>query len=338
MSPRNQPMNSNFRKITILFLFLFGLAGCVQPPVVGKSPAFARPGEQLLAAGVRSFTIGDYTAAMRSFKDALVVGRGVDDVGGMALAEVNMAETALAMGEMPQARGHLLEAQRLVEREGLEGFAPRLEMISASLAIREGRGDEAISILAPYLTNTNGVHGDNGFSDEYRLAALISRTELALAAADQQKARSWVKRYRQTLAGMTFPDIRYQARLCRFEARLAHWDGNPQDRDRFLRQAVKVYRESLARPGLAAVLTEWGRYLMAEENRDVARDRFDRAFFVRVEMRDRYGSEQVLTLLEALDAVNGVERLEETHRWRAVVSENHPKMWGGLIEKRNPVR
>lgn len=339
MLPRNQPMISNYRNVTFLLLFLLGVGGCVQPEVAPKSPAFARPGEQLLAAGVRSFTYGDYPSAMHFFKKALVVGRGVDDVSGIAQAEVNMAETALSMGEVKQAQNHLLEAQRLTEREGLEGFAPRLEMISASIAIREGRGDEALSILAPYLTNTNGVHDANGFSDEIRLAALISRTELAVSAADRKLVRYWTKQYRQALMGMGAIHPRFQARLFRFEARLAHWDGKLQERDEFLRQAVKIYRDELARPGLAAVLAEWGQYLEEEKDRDGARDRFDRALFVRVEMQDRYGSERVLALLEELDADNAQgQRLEETRRWRAVISKKHPAMWGGLIEKRNPIR
>jgi len=338
--PRSQLMNSNLQKISILLLVM-GLFGCVKPVEVVKSPVSVGPGEQLLAAGVQSFTIGDYTAAMQYFKGALAVGRGVDDDRGVVLAEVNMAETALGMGDLSQVRNHLLEAQRLVEQRGVEGFASRLEMISANLAIREGRGDVGISILAPYLTNTNGLHGNNDYSDEYRLAALISRTELAFTDDDEENDQYWVALYRQVFADSAISNISYKARLLRFEARLAHLAQKRMERDKFLAQAMKIYREGLTRPGLAALLVEWGRYLAEDEDRNGARDLFNRAFFVRVQMRDRYGCEQVLSLLEALDAADGEDvgpRLEETRRWRAVVNGNNPKMWGGLVEKRNPVR
>lgn len=336
---RNQPMNSNCAKNLIVFLVLMGLGGCVSPAAVEKSQVPAHPGQQLLAAGVRNFMVGDYSTAMQFFRKALIVGRGVDDIKGMALAEINMAETALGMGDIPQAREHLLEVQRMVEHDDLQGVSPRLEIISASISIREGRADEAIAELAPYLSDTNGAHDDYGCSEEIRLAALSSRAELAVVAADRQQARYWIKRYRQALDGMKSDEKRYQARLLRFEACLAHWDKNRRERDLILRRALEIYRADTARPGISALLVEWGRYLMDDADRVGARDRFDRAFFVRVEMRDRYGCQQILAMLEALDIGAGDEqRLVETRHWRQVVNNESPAKWDRLLGSRNPAR
>lgn len=333
-------MNSHYLKRTVWILLLLGIGGCVQALPAGKSAdsvLSSRPGEQLLAAGVRSFRSGDYAVAMRFFQEALVVGRGVDDGGGMARAEVNMADTALAMGTVVEARSHLLAARRLVERDGLATLAPHLEMIAASLAIREGRRDEAIAILTPYLAESSPVPATNGMA-EFRLAALINRIELA-SVGDRNQFQQWVSRYRQALAVSQAGQTDYSARLLRFEAQLAQWQGNREERDRLLRQALAIYRRSKGRPGIAAALAEWGRYLLADQAWDAARDRLDRAFFVRVDMQDRYGCEQVLTLLGALDqAVGDQQQLEETQRWQAVIRENQSRSWNRLLQMRNPAR
>ena len=332
-------MNSDYLKKTVWFLLLLVLFGCVQRPVARPktdSTSSSRPCDQLLTAGVQSFRSGDYTAAMRFFKEALVIGRGVDDGARMARAEVNMAETALAMGEYAAAHDSLLAARRLVEREGLATLVPYLEMIAASLAIREERRDDAIAILTPYLAASGSPAGTNNRM-EFRLAALVNRIKL-VADDDKAQYRQWVGRYRQVLAGaQPSPPSSYQARLLRFEAQLAHWDGNRKDRDRSLSRALAILRQMKERPGIAATLAEWGRYLMEDKEWSAARDRLDRAFFVRVAMRDSFGCEQVLTLLESLDLAAGdQQRLAETQRWRAVIRENQSRYWSGLLQMRTP--
>lgn len=337
MFPRNLPMNSDYLKKMIRLLLLLALVGCVQrlPAEQQVAPVGARPGAQLLAAGVRSFSSGDYATAMRFFNEALVIDRGVDDGDGMAHAEVNMAETALAMGDVVTAREHLLAAKRLVAREGLTPLAPHLEMIAASLAIREGRGDAALAILAPFLAEDGLVAGGNGRA-EFRLAALINRIQL-VSVDDQSGFRQWLDRYRQALAVSQPVQGHYQGRLLRFEAQLAHWQGKREERDRFLAQALTVYRQGESRPTIAATLAEWGRYLMEDRQWSAARDRLDRAFFVRVAMQDSYGCEQVLALLGRLDeAVGDRGYLAETQRRQAVIRENQPRFWSRLLQMRNP--
>lgn len=100
---------------------------------------------------------------------------------------------------------------------------------------------------------------------------------------------------------------------------------------------MALYRRDTARAGLAATLTEWGQRLMAAKRWQEGRDRLDRALFVRTEMEDRHGLDQVLDLLDQLDQASGDQnRATETRQWRTVIATNPPSTWRNLLQARQP--
>jgi len=335
---RNLPMSEVMTRKIVRPALFFGLllllaTACVQRQSVATDGA-GQPEEiarQLLASGCRSFQGGEYGDAMRFFREAMVIARGVDAGAVMALAAVNMAETSLALGDEDAAGQNLGQARRLVRREGLAELRPRLDLVAANLAVRAGRGGEAFALLAPYLSAASPQVGG-----ELRLAALVSRVQLAFAAEEGAAARQWLDRYRQAVAALAAGAPRHAAQLLRFEARLCYREGDQEGGDRRFAEAVAIYRAGAVRPGLAAGLAEWGRLLMAAKQWEAARDRLDRAFFVRVAMADRHGADETLALLEQLDRASGDRlRAAETRQWREVLHANSPLAWADLLPGRS---
>lgn len=155
------------------------LAACVSPPE--QRPAALAQGERFLEMGVQSFRVDDYVNAANHFTNALNHDQGLDHRPGMLHSRINLAETALAVGNTAAAERHLRAAAPLADEA-----AARLQLLQSSVVLRRGHPDVAVAVLDSLLAAPP--------QNAVGRSALANRTEAALLRGDDDAA-AWVERY-----------------------------------------------------------------------------------------------------------------------------------------------
>lgn len=302
------------RHLLLLALALL-LAACVSPPQ--QRPAALVQGERYLAMGVQSFRADDYAGAANHFTQALAHYQGLDHQEGMLHSRINLAETALAVGNAAAAERHLQAARLLAGGEG----NPRLQLLHSSAALRQGQHDAAVDMLTPLL---DGVPRRDAI---YR-SALANRVDAALAR-DEAGVAAWVERYAAALRGDDVPA--FTARLYRFQGELARRGGDYSGAEGLLQQALELYKAIPSRPGTAATLEAWGTLLMEQQRWAEAEDRLQRALHIRLWLLDRRDTAVGLQRLAAIsDATDRPQRAAAQRRWAEIVAGDGRLDWGAL--------
>jgi class 3 adenylate cyclase/tetratricopeptide (TPR) repeat protein len=142
---------------------------------------------------------------------ALSLYERLGDLSGQAHARNNIAMRLLLHGEWPQALRYFREAAERFEQVGDAANAANAAYNSADLLNRQGRGDEALTVLAPVV----------------RVARAVGDEELyALALREQGRAHARLSRYELaeqvlTEAGELFASLREPHEVCETDIAMA---------------------------------------------------------------------------------------------------------------------
>ena len=275
------------------------LAGCGSnkppPPEAVAAPLDA------LRLGMQSYDDAQYLAATQLFGKALVHYRSVDDSRGQVIALLNLTDVALVLGEHARASEHLAEAERVVQRDRVPGFAARLPLLQCQALAQAGDAAAARARCETVLA----------LEDIGPKVALSARLELAkLSLAD---GGDWAA-LRPPLAKAVADDERpnSQARLLRLDADAARRAGALDDAYAKLSAALAIYQAGLYRPGIAATHEELAVVARAQERDAVARDHYQRALTIRFWMSDRvHGAAALEGLMTLEESVGDLERADQ---------------------------
>lgn len=294
------------------------LGACVSAPE--QRPAALLQGERFLEMGVQSFRADDYANAATHFTRALDHYLGLDHQPGILHSRINLAETALAVGNGAAAERHLRAARPLAGA----AEADRLQLLHSSVALWQGRPDQAVELLAPLLERVppgTGLHR----------SALANRSAAALARNDADAA-AWVERYAAALHGVEGGAL--VGRLHRFRAELARRSGDAAAAAAALQQALAAYKAIPDRPGTAATLEQWAVLLMDGQHWDEAEDRLQRALHIRLWLLARRDTVVGLRRLAAVSEARGQpQRAAAQRRWAEIVAGAGPVDWAALQQE-----
>lgn len=303
---------------TLLACLLGMLAGCVSPPE--QRPEALLQGERYLTQGVLAYRTDNYPLAAAEFSHALTHYQGLDHRQGILLSRINLAETALAVGNYEAATRQVAAAQPLARSENDAGQQQRLELLRSSIALKQGHYATALELLTPLL--------EAELADaELKRGVLANRAALALGAGDVDAA-DWVARFGSAVRK---DESLFNARLQRFQSQLALRRGEPGEAETLLQAALDAYKAIPSRSGTAATLEEWGHQLAAQSRWDEAEDRLQRALRIRLWLLDRGSSAADLQIMAAINAAAGREdRAASLNRWAIIVAGNERVDWSAL--------
>jgi tetratricopeptide (TPR) repeat protein len=291
------------------------LGACVSPPE--QRPEAVLQGQRFLELGVQAYRGDDYANAATHFTKALAHYQGLDDRGGILRSRLNLAETALVVGNPAAAERHLDAAAALAQAEGEGDALRRVALLRSTLALKAGEYDGAAALLEPLLAG----------KDDVARTALANRVAVALARRDDDAA-AWVQRYAAAVRG---GDAALLARSLRFEAELSQRSGDLAGADRLLRQALDTYKVIPSRSGTAATLEQWAALLAAQQQWAAAEDRLQRALNIRLWLLDRSATAGDLRRLAAINEATGrQDRMAALARWADIVAGDGAVDWSAL--------
>jgi hypothetical protein len=291
---------SRLAAVALLALLLAGCGSNKPPP----PEAVAAPLDAL-RLGMQSYDDAQFVAATQLFGKALVHYRSVDDSRGQVIALLNLADVALVLGEHARALSHLEEAERIVERDALKGFAAQLPLLQCQAMAQAGDATGAKARCEAVLALPD-------LGPKFALSARLELAKLAMAA-DGASAETW-SALRPPLAKAVADDERpnSQARLLRLDADAARRAGAFDDAYAKLSAALAIYQAGLYRPGIAATHEELALVARAQERDAVARDHYQRALTIRFFMSDRvHGAAAIEGLMTLEESVGDLERAEK---------------------------
>ncbi|SEH08736.1 Tetratricopeptide repeat protein [Candidatus Venteria ishoeyi] len=324
------------RRLSYILLLSLLLTACISAPP--ETPPFALlKAEEQMSTGTWAFAENDYVTASTHFQHALADYSALDYVKGMVPAHLNLAETALALHSLKAAQKHLDVVADLIQRERLSDLLPRLNLLQATLAIRQQNYDKALALLETLLLEIEGQHH---CPSNLHLSAMSNRTLLAFMYTPQQAATQ-LRRFEFALLLCLNARPRpqhgtlaaFRGRLERFKAQLALQQHDVQSAHQALNKALLHYRRALYRPGLAATLTEWAKLLMQQQNWSEADNRLERAITIRLHMQDAKGTTQNLALwIQVKKMLKQKQAVKELEKWQALLQEKSDDVWLHLRE------
>ncbi len=304
------------------------LAGCVSAPE--SRPQAVLEGERQLQLGVGAYQRDEYQNAAVLFSKALALHQSLDDRAGILRSRLNLAETALAVGNYPATARQLALARQMLAEEGLNAFEGRITLLEAGLALKQRRLGEAEALLETLLPPFGQEELPLGEVGEEAMGAVAARVTLAFEREGDDPAR-WTLRYANCLGSERAQNALRVARLWRFQAELAHREGDWAQADRLLERALATYKQGAYRSGIAATLEQWASVRMSQEAWDEAERLLVRALAVRTWILDRWGAESVLGKLKAVNEGRGdPARAEALDRWLEVLKDRNFTQWDRL--------
>ena len=305
-----------------VWLAVLSLSACVSPPP--RRPAALVQGERFLTLGVAAYSADDYLNAASLFGRALEYYRGLDDRGHIVESRIDLAETALAVGNFTAADGQLQAARQIADSDGMAQAQQRLSLLQSTLAIRRGQYALAAQQLSPLLSSADT-------EADIRSSALANRTDIALHRADDPPA-PWLERFAAVVRDAHDPLL--EARLLRFQAELKERGGDDRAAATLLRRALGRYKSIPNRAGTAATLEQWGALLAAQRQWAAAADRLQRALDVRLWLLDRAATVADLRrMADVNEAAGHVARAAALRRWAGVVAGRGAVDWSGLRQE-----
>ncbi|MGE0081313.1 MAG: tetratricopeptide repeat protein [Thiohalomonadaceae bacterium] len=293
-----------------------------------------REAERQMRGGVQAFQDSDYAAATNLFARAHGLYRSIDSGEGMALAGINLAETALAMGSYARADSQIHAARALVATHGLEDrFGARLAVLEATAAHGLGDRERALARLADVLPAFDeDQRPDKVRADGATVAAVVLRTRMAFE--DGADAALWTRRLEHTLRRLSGDDVMGRARLLRFQGQLAQRAGDPDTARERLTHALALYRQRAHRAGTAATLYELGGLAADRGDWHAARDYFERALYIHTWILGRPGTADALASLARVHEASGdLARAEAAQRWSALLRQDNDVNWSALRDQ-----
>lgn len=298
---------------TVLAISLLA-TGCVSGPDEKQAEAI-ETANNTLSTGVSYYNNSKHELAISYFKNALRDFRSIDHQYGIASSCLNLSKTYLSIGNTDTAEAYLIHAQRIIKREKIKKFDNHLHIIESSIAIENKQLDRAKEILQPLLSNND--------NNDFTLAATQNRTRIAFAEStdiNMDDAKQWLDKFEQQIKSTRNPSR--QARLARFKAFLSK---DTSTQEKHLSTALNIYRKQTNRPGIAATLQEWGNVLIQHKKIEAAKDKLQRAIFIRQTLQDRKNS------LKILNSLTMISDDSKTQLWLKKLENNDFKQWAEFI-------
>lgn len=262
--------------------------GCVSSPNE-KQPEAIEAANNALSNGVSNYNKNKYELAISYFKKALRDFRSIDQQYGIASSCLNLSKSHLSMGNTETAEAYLKQAKRIIEHEDIKQLSDHLSIIESSIAIENNQLEKAEKTLSHLLNNES----NNAFT----LAAIQNRTRIAHAKKNKDEAIQWTNTFENKIKSNN--NQTHKARLARFKANLSD-DSNTKNK--YFNTALNIYRKQTNRPGIAATLQEWGDVLIQQKQLDDAKDKLQRALYIRQSLQDRKNSLNILNSLAQISS------------------------------------
>ena len=287
---------------------------CVSGPDE-KQPEAIEAANNALSSGVINYSKNKHELAITYFRNALRDFRSIDHQYGIASSCLNLSKTHLSIGNIEVADAYLKQAQHIIEQENIKQLSDHLRIIKSSIAIENNQLIQAKKILEPLLQKDN--------SNAFTLAAIQNRTRIAHAESSDKKsdAAQWTNTFEQKIKSSSGSQI-HQARLARFKANLS--DDN-ETQNKYLSEALNIYRAQANRPGIAATLQEWSVALVKQNQTETAKDKLQRALYIRQSLQDRKNSLAILNSLAEISS-DGM-----TRAWTEKLQSKHFKEWDEFV-------
>lgn len=283
--------------------------------------------EKLLAHGVSNYNKYNYKQAGIFFNNALYAYRSIDNPRGIILSLSNLSKIALALGNVQLAEQYLVKAKNILAASGKSfnnKISNNLIMVESSIRIEKQQYNIAKNILQPLLDPKLSP------APEYRIAALQNRVRIAIAEHDPHAAE-WLQQFSQ--ATSKSHQTSYTARLMRFKAALSQ---DSQEKNSYYNKALNIYRSSAHQVGIAATLEEWSQQQFQLKQYHIAINKLVRAFFIRIDLKDRRHSILILEKLYKLYPLTAnKEKEKQTIMWLKKISSNDFSRWNELAEAYN---
>lgn len=281
---------------------------CVSGPDE-KQPEAIEAANNALSSGVNNYNKSQYELASSYFKNALRDFRSIDHQHGIASSCLNLSKTHLTTGNIETAEAYLQQAQRIIQQESLVQLVDHLRIIQSSIAIENNQLEHASKILAPLL--------QNDINNAFTLAAIQNRTRIAHASENKDDARHWTNSFEQKIKSISGSKT-HKARLARFKANLSE---DAEIQNKHLSEALSIYRNKTNRPGIAATLQQWAEILIHQKQIEAAKDKLQRALYIRQSLQDRKKSLKILNSLGKIsnDAVINI--------WIEKLKDRNFKQW-----------
>lgn len=265
----------------VILTFSLLSTACVSGPDE-KQPEAIEAANNALSAGVSNYNKNKHELAITYFKNALRDFRSIDHQYGIASSCLNLSKTHLSTGNTEVAEAYLIQAQRIIKNENITQLNDHLHIIESSIAIENNQLAQAKETLEPLLQNNS----NNAFT----LAAVQNRTRIAHAENNKEDASQWTETFEQKIKSSSGNQT-HKARLARFKAGLSD---DAEIKNKYFNEALNIYRAQTNRPGIAATLQEWGDALIKQNQPDEAKDKLQRALYIRQSLQDRKNSLAVL--------------------------------------------
>lgn len=288
---------NNFMRPFLLLLFLSVISGC--STISDERPGPVRKSEYYLEHGVSAFEESRFIDAADFFRKALAHYRSIDDSTGILLSRINIAETALALGNFKLANAEIRQAKKIDKAVLTREYLDRLALLQAQVHWRAGNRKESLGLLEIMLPQFDIDHKAVGKTNASTVGAVTLRTDIAMTTANSDKvtAITWLTRLSKLISNIKNEHPLHKARLLRFEAKLAQLQQNDSKALNQLKQALVLYRDAAIRPAIAATLSEQGDVYMQMGDWNAAINSFERASYIRLWIADQVGAKEVMMKL-----------------------------------------
>ncbi len=306
-----QLINKTKTRFTVLAITLL-CAGCVSGPD-DRQPEAIEAANNALSNGVSNYGKSKYELATSYFKNALRDFRSIDHQYGIASSCLNLSKTYISIGNIELADAYFKQAQRIIQRDNIKQLDDHLRIIESSIAIENNQLAQAKETLAPLLQNDS----NNAFT----LAAVQNRTRIAHAENNNDEATQWTNTFEQKIKSSS-SNQKHKARLARFKANLSD---NKETQNKHFGEALNIYRSETNRPGIAATLQEWANILIKQKKTEAAKDKLQRALYIRQSLQDRKNS------LKILNSLAQISDNSKTGIWIDKLQNKQFKQWEEFV-------
>ena len=280
---------------------------------VATKPAVLQDAESFTNGGLEAFADANWNNAQLLFTRALSLYQGIDDQQGVLYSHINLAEVALSRRDYSTAETHLDIAANIAKKDSLQHYQGRITLLYALKALQQKKTVLAESILGPLLPEFD----DDKLvttPDTVQVAAIANRTKIAFV--QKQGEQLWTLRYANALTLSTINNSDLEARLLRFQSALSLQQGNYENTESKLQQALAIYKKNISRPGIAATLSELGVLYMLQERWQDALNYLNRSITVFRYLGDLEKVVQVTEKLAVVEAELGnLERSNSLKKW-----------------------
>lgn len=249
-----------------------------------SKPFVLQNAESYTANGLQAYKESDWEQAQRLFSRALSLYSGIDDQHGVLISLINLTEVSLSLRDYPTAKRYLDSAENIVKQASLSQYQRRVILLSIQKALQQNQISQAEILLQSLLPEFDHVV-PSVIPDAIQITSIANRTKVAFA--QQLNETLWIQRYENALKLAANKNPELEARLLRFQSSWLQHQGNYQQSELHLQQALEKYKDNLLRSGIAVTLAELGQLNMDQSRWQEAQDYFNRSIAVYLQLKDR---------------------------------------------------